>query len=266
MSVFVDSSVWFAAAVAKDTNNDRAKSILQSTWDHVTTDHVLIETWLLLNSRSGRDTAERFWERIQQSGVRIEAVAAADLQAAWAIGLAYPDQAFSIVDRTSFAVMERLGIVQAASFDNDFAVYRFGRARDKAFEMIRWGHSATFRLFHRAILRRVQVIMRYKGELREICPYVLGHKEGKETVLAYQFAGGSTRRGSVPNWRCFYLADVESPAMQKGPWHGGAAHRKTQRCVDLVYIDVNTEVPNQPGRRPGAIHRCWKSSGIGEPP
>lgn len=253
MSVFVDSSVWFAAAVARDTNNERARSILQSAWGHVTTDHVLIETWLLLNSRAGRDAAERFWERLQQSGTQIESVTTADLHAAWRIGLAYPDQKFSIVDRSSFAVMERLGIVQAASFDDDFAIYRFGRSRDRAFEIIRWGHSDTFRLFHRAILNRLQVVMRYRGELREICPHVLGHKDGRETVLAYQFGDKGKRGGSIANWRCFDLAEIQSPAVREGPWHGSSGHRSKQRCVEAVYIDVNTEVPNQPGRRQGGL-------------
>ena len=46
-------------------------------------------------------------------------------------------QDFSLVDRTSFAVMERLGLVRAASFDNHFAIYRFGRNRDRAFEILR---------------------------------------------------------------------------------------------------------------------------------
>jgi predicted nucleic acid-binding protein len=152
VSLFVDSSVWFAAAVARDRDNGRAKSILQSTWDHVSTFHILIETWLLLNSRYSRDAAEGFWERILHSGTQIETVTAADMNVAWSIGLAYPDQAFSLVDRTSFAVMERLGIVQVASFDNDFAVHRFGARRDRAFEIVRFGHSPAFSLFHRAIL------------------------------------------------------------------------------------------------------------------
>ena len=59
------------------------------------------------------------------------------MNAAWAIGEAFHDQNFSIVDRTSFAVMERLGINRAASFDDDFAVYRYGRSRERAFEVIR---------------------------------------------------------------------------------------------------------------------------------
>jgi predicted nucleic acid-binding protein len=49
----------------------------------------------------------------------------------------FSDQDFSLVDRTSFAVMERLGLVRAASFDDHFAIYRYGRNRDRAFEILR---------------------------------------------------------------------------------------------------------------------------------
>jgi predicted nucleic acid-binding protein len=137
LSVFVDSSLWFAAVVARDRGNERAKSILRDTTDHLTTDHVVVETWLLLNSRYHHQAAERFWDRIRRGGVHVEFATAADLEAAWAIGDAFADQDFSIVDRTSFAVMERLGITRAASFDDDFAIYRFGRNRDRAFEVLR---------------------------------------------------------------------------------------------------------------------------------
>jgi len=47
------------------------------------------------------------------------------------------DQTFSIVDRTSFVVMERLGLTRVASFDRDFAIYRYGRDRNRAFEVMR---------------------------------------------------------------------------------------------------------------------------------
>ena len=49
----------------------------------------------------------------------------------------FPDQAFSIVDRTSFAVMLRLGVHRVASFDKDFAIFRFGARRDRSFEIVR---------------------------------------------------------------------------------------------------------------------------------
>jgi predicted nucleic acid-binding protein len=58
------------------------------------------------------------------------------LEAAWQIGLSYRDQDFSLVDRTSFAVMRRLGIERAASFDDHFAVFRFGPKRRHAFNIV----------------------------------------------------------------------------------------------------------------------------------
>lgn len=129
--------MWFAATVARDRHNRRAQSILGSTTGHVTTDHVLVETWLLLNSRYHHRGAELFWDRIRRGVARIESVTMADLETAWSIGEAFADQGFSIVDRTSFAVMERLGLTTAASFDDDFAVYRYGRNRDQAFDVVR---------------------------------------------------------------------------------------------------------------------------------
>ena len=137
MSAFVDSSIWFAAGNMRERRNERAKQILADTSDLHITDHVLVETWLLLNSRIHRNAAEQFWRGIRGGAATIEKVTAADLEAAWAIGEGFPDQGFSLVDRTSFAVMERLGITRVASFDDDFAIYRFGRNRDRAFELIR---------------------------------------------------------------------------------------------------------------------------------
>jgi predicted nucleic acid-binding protein len=129
--------MWFAAAVTRDRGNLRAKAILSEADDLITTDHVMVETWLLLNSRSGRGAAERFWQGLRGGIAQVEIVGMPDLEAAWHIGGAFPDQDFSLVDRTSFAVMERLGVFLAATFDDDFAVYRYGRARDKAFQVLR---------------------------------------------------------------------------------------------------------------------------------
>ena len=137
MSLFVDTSVWYAAADSTDVGNRRAKEILSTGEALVTTDHVLLETWTLLRHRVHRAAAEAFWTALRGGAGRLEPVGPADLEAAWAIGRDFPDQDFSIVDRTSFAVMERLGVHRAASFDDDFAVYRFGPRRSKAFEVVR---------------------------------------------------------------------------------------------------------------------------------
>jgi uncharacterized protein len=137
MSLFVDTSIWYAAADKSDPHNRRAKAILSDGGPLLTTDHVLLETWTLLRYRLGRSAAERFWEGLRNGVATVEIAGAADLEVAWQIGNSYRDQDFSFVDRTSFAVMRRLGIVRAASLDDDFAIFRFGPNRRQAFTVIR---------------------------------------------------------------------------------------------------------------------------------
>ncbi|MGD2123448.1 MAG: PIN domain-containing protein [Gemmatimonadota bacterium] len=137
MSLFVDTSVWYAAADSSDASNPRAKEILSDGDPLVTTDHVLVETWTLLRWRIHREAAEAFWSGIRSGVAALETVGPGDLMAAWVMGEDFPDQDFSLVDRTSFAVMERLGLERAASFDEDFAVYRWGPGRRRAFQVLR---------------------------------------------------------------------------------------------------------------------------------
>jgi predicted nucleic acid-binding protein len=137
MSLFVDTSIWYAAADKSDASNLRAKAVLSQRELLVTTDHVLIETWTLIRWRLGRRAAERFWEGLRSGIATLETVLPADLDAAWEIGRSFRDQDFSVVDRTSFAVMQRLGIERAASLDDDFAIFRFGPNRRHAFTVIR---------------------------------------------------------------------------------------------------------------------------------
>jgi predicted nucleic acid-binding protein len=137
MSLFVDTSIWYAAADAADLDNPNARKILSAGESLVTTDHVLVETWTLIHHRLSRHAAERFWAGLRGSGVAIESVGLNDLEAAWQIGQSWRDQDFSIVGLTSFAVMLRLGIERAASLDDHFAVFRFGPKRRRSFTVLR---------------------------------------------------------------------------------------------------------------------------------
>ncbi len=103
----------------------------------VTSDHVLIETWRLIHHFISVDAAENFWNGLRRGIATIEQTTSADLEAAWAIGDRFSDQDFSLVDRTSFTLMERLGIFRVISFDSDFAVFRYGRNRNSAFDVLR---------------------------------------------------------------------------------------------------------------------------------
>lgn len=133
----MDTSIWYAAADPSDRENTRAKAVLRSADSLVTTDHILVETWTLIHHKMHSTAADRFWEGLRRGVARVETVSLADLETAWQIGLDWPDQDFSIVDRTSFAVMNRLGIERAASLDDHFAVFRFGPGRRLAFTIVR---------------------------------------------------------------------------------------------------------------------------------
>jgi uncharacterized protein len=137
VSLFVDTSAFYAALDRRDQDHARATAILSDGDRLVTTDHVLVESWRLARKRLGRDVAERFWGALRGGQAVVESVLPTDFDAAWRIGEAFPDQDFSIVDRTSFAVMERFGVNRVASFDDHFSIYRYGPRRDRAFDVRR---------------------------------------------------------------------------------------------------------------------------------
>ncbi|MCE7884713.1 MAG: PIN domain-containing protein [Actinobacteria bacterium ATB1] len=134
VSVFVDTSAWYAAADTDDASHDRATARLEEFAGHlVTSDHVLIETWYLTAARLRAARAEELVNLIRRGIARVESAQLADLEVAATIAETFPDQGFSIVDRTSWAVMERLGIHDAIAFQTDYAIYRFGPGRRRAF-------------------------------------------------------------------------------------------------------------------------------------
>lgn len=136
MSTFADTSVLYAAADPADSSTDRGREILRGATDLTTTDLVIAELWRLVRARRGWQVAEETWHALEAGGVELLPVRSEDLRTAIAIGHAFPGQEFSLVDRTSFAVMERLGITRVATFDTDFAVYRYGPRRERSFEIL----------------------------------------------------------------------------------------------------------------------------------
>jgi predicted nucleic acid-binding protein len=90
-------------------------------------------SWLKNRRRLGRDVAERLVNSIRAGIARVENTLLSDPEAAASTRAAFPDQDFSIVDRTSWSVMIRLVVHQAIAFDRDYSIYRFGRRRAQAF-------------------------------------------------------------------------------------------------------------------------------------
>ncbi len=134
---FVDTSAWFAAVNRRDRHHSRAIELLGAKVPLVTSDLVIVETWLLTNSRIDFATAERFSSGVRDGSCTIVGASEDDWRQSSVIANRFPDQTFSIVDRISFAIMERLAISQVVSFDDDFVIYRFGQNLTNAFEVLR---------------------------------------------------------------------------------------------------------------------------------
>lgn len=125
----------------------------------------------------------------------------------------------------------------------------------------RAGSSTTYRLFEQAMVERQQILCMYDGYHRELCPIILGHSQGEEKALTYQF-GGDSKSGLPPQgqWKCLWLSAVSDVQLRDGPWHAGSRHSAKQRCVEIVDLDVNPASPYDPRRR---LDGSSPSSGAG---
>ncbi len=136
MNIFVDTGAWYAVADKSDRHHAEAARFYlahAAQSELVTSDLVLAEAWTLMAAHLGRPAALAFWEALREARFPIVTLEATDLEAAWRIVQAFPDQDFSLTDCTSFALMERLGVDDVFAFDAHFLVYRYGSKRNRAF-------------------------------------------------------------------------------------------------------------------------------------
>jgi uncharacterized protein len=125
--VFVDSSVYLALLDEDDEHHRHATQILDqlanTRYRQFTTNVLLIESHALILSVLGRTRATQFLKDMAESKTVTIRVRAADEERAKQILFQYTDKDFSFAEAISFAVMERLDIRLAFSFDRDFAQY-----------------------------------------------------------------------------------------------------------------------------------------------
>src|SRR5687768_10754832 len=120
--IFVDTGIWYAANVPEDSDHQSARNLLLSaSSDLVTTDYVVDELLTLLTVRGHRTIAKRvgqqFWTQIACDLVWTQQ---ADITAAWNVFITFDDKTWSFTDCVSYAVMKRLGIIEAFALDDDF--------------------------------------------------------------------------------------------------------------------------------------------------
>ena len=103
-----------------------------------------------------------------------------------------------------------------------------------------------YALIRQAIIDKHVVIASYHGYVREMCPHVIGKKNGRAQAFLYQFAGGSNGGlrpdGSPSNWRCLHVDELSQVSVREsaGKWHTASNYSEVQTCVDE--IDIKIEV------------------------
>jgi uncharacterized protein len=128
---FVDTSFWFARAIARDSRHSAAVVLADRFRETpaVTSNLVLGEAWTLLSKRAGHYRAVRWLDGVFGERVTIERIDASIESEAWAWVRQHDERPYSFVDATSFALMRKLRIEEALAFDGDFAAAGFVELR-----------------------------------------------------------------------------------------------------------------------------------------
>jgi len=129
-AVFVDSGAWIALALSRDPLHGQAREqwdLLQGAGAALHTSiPVVIETFTFLDRNANRDVALAWKEAVHKPRmVRILACELRDLEHSWEYFRRQDLHKLSAVDASSFAIMRRMRIRLAYTFDHHFAVLGF---------------------------------------------------------------------------------------------------------------------------------------------
>lgn len=136
--IFVDTGGFYAVADESDRYHAAACEVFVprgEAGELATSDYVFVESWCLIRARLGRDAAMRYWDAMATGVVQVLGVRSEDVVHGREVARNWSDQDFSLVDCTSFAVMEGRGIEEALAFDAHFRIYRYGEGRRRAFRI-----------------------------------------------------------------------------------------------------------------------------------
>lgn len=123
--VFVDTGAFVALRNRAEAEHVPARRALQALMKAgvglFTSNYVVAETYTALLVRISRAEAVA-WGTALRAGRAVELVRVDERveDEAWSILVAHQDKAWSYVDATSFALMEREGTDEAFAFDRDF--------------------------------------------------------------------------------------------------------------------------------------------------
>ena len=127
-AVFVDTSAYLAVLKRDDDHHREALAVVESLTRQravlFTSNFVIAETHAMLLRYLGHEPARAFLQEMDDSRATVVVRAeATDEVAARSIIYRYADKDFSLTDAISFAIMARLGLSQAFTFDKHFEQY-----------------------------------------------------------------------------------------------------------------------------------------------
>jgi len=124
VNVFVDTSALYALLVRNEEEHEAVSgaflALMEQQQGLATTNYVLVETTALLQRRIGLAAVRDLAERIVPL-VTVHSISEAVHRRAQEHMLRSDRRGLSLVDCTSFEVMEREGLVEALALDADFA-------------------------------------------------------------------------------------------------------------------------------------------------
>lgn len=123
-TVFVDTSALYALVNKADQDHTSAlrciEDISQNHLPVLISNFIFDEIYTLLLTKMGRTIATEFGERLREEWI-IESVSFEDEEIAWNIITKNADKNYSYTDATSFAIMKRLGLTTAFTYDHHFS-------------------------------------------------------------------------------------------------------------------------------------------------
>ena len=120
--LFVDTGAWFAYVNREDPDHAAVRKVLRNFDGRiVTSNFVFDETVTLCRYRLGHRVAVKVGAALlDPAAADLVRVTAEDERTGWALFLSREDKGYSFTDCTSFILMRRLRLRQAAAVDDDF--------------------------------------------------------------------------------------------------------------------------------------------------
>ncbi|NJE60980.1 type II toxin-antitoxin system VapC family toxin [Thermococcus sp. 21S7] len=129
--IYLDTSALIALFNSRDRNHGAAVEFLSRSLEEgrvfLLSRPVLLEYLNGLAKRVGKGIAREQYEALKSSSfVYLERETEEDWSRAWELFFKYHDQrGIDLFDSLSFAIMERLGLRKAFTFDHDFEIHGF---------------------------------------------------------------------------------------------------------------------------------------------